>query len=381
MMRSRKRLGTVLLAVFLAVVSCCSCTAWGGKRLLNWISFEIAWRVVNQKYFDPSFGGLDWRELHDHYQQRAALTSGAEYYRLVNEMLWKLEVSHLAVVPSNYWRMVEPTVIAAGDTGLDLRLLDGEAVITSVEVGSPAARAGLRAGFVILSIDGETVEQIRAEAEAGMPPPDNERNRVETITSDLLARIYGPPGKKVTITYLDGEGRRHQSRIDRESRPTRAATALGFPASFVEFESERLAGGIGYIRFNWFHADLAQKLPRAIASMRGAPGLIIDLRGNPGGMREAAIAGASQLVDRRTTCSTLRNRDGIRDIVLDPAYNGYDGPVVVLIDVMSKSSSEFFAACTQAIGRSVVVGERSPGSVGPAELMPLPNGATFIYPV
>jgi C-terminal processing protease CtpA/Prc len=53
----------------------------------------------------------------------------------------------------------------------------------------------------------------------------------------------------------------------------------------------------------------------------------------------------------------------------------------VLIDVMSKSSSEFFAACTQAIGRSVVIGDRSPGSVGPAEIMPLPNGATFIYPV
>ena len=47
---------------------------------------------------------------------------------------------------------------------------------------------------------------------------------------------------------------------------------------------------------------------------------------------------------------------------------------------MSKSSSEFFAACTQAIGRAVIVGERSPGSVGPAEVIPLPNGATFIFP-
>jgi C-terminal processing protease CtpA/Prc len=53
--------------------------------------------------------------------------------------------------------------------------------------------------------------------------------------------------------------------------------------------------------------------------------------------------------------------------------------VVVLIDVMTKSSSEFFAACTQAIGRAAVIGERSPGSVGPANTMPLPNGATFMY--
>jgi C-terminal processing protease CtpA/Prc len=46
---------------------------------------------------------------------------------------------------------------------------------------------------------------------------------------------------------------------------------------------------------------------------------------------------------------------------------------------MGKSPTEFFAACTQAIGRAVIMGERSPGSVGPAEFMPLPNGATFIY--
>jgi C-terminal processing protease CtpA/Prc len=155
---------------------------------------------------------------------------------------------------------------------------------------------------------------------------------------------------------------------------------LGFPPNFLEFESKRLDNGIGYIHFNWFHSDLAQKIPRTIASMPDAPGLIIDLRGNPGGMRDAAIAGAGQLVRKRTKCSTLKGRDGNREIVIGPARNSYEGPVVVLIDVMSKSSSEFFAACTQVIGRSVVIGERSPGSVGPAETILLPNGATLIYP-
>jgi carboxyl-terminal processing protease len=370
-----------LLAVFLASVTCCSCVAWGGKRVLNWISFEIVWRVVNDRHFDPAFGGVDWQELHDRYRQQIVFASDAEYYKLVNEMLWQLNVSHLAVVPANYWQMVEPTVMTEGSTGLDVRLFDGEIVITSVEAGSPAAKAGLRPGFVIVSIDGAPIAEIATEAESGMPPPDNERNRIETMTSDILARLYGTPGTDVTIVYLDEQGRQGRKRIERSSRPGKTATAPGFPANFVEFESKRLAGGIGYIRFNWFHADLAEELPRTIASMRDAPGLIIDLRGNPGGIRDAAIAGAAQLVSERSQCSTLRSRDGNRDIVLDPAHDNYKGPVVVLIDVMSKSSSEFFAACTQAIGRSVVIGDRSPGSVGPAEIMPLPNGATFIFPV
>jgi carboxyl-terminal processing protease len=378
-MGSRKKLGIVLLAVLLTFVMCCSCTAWGGKRFLNWLSFEIAWRVVNEKHFDPTFGGVDWHELHDRYRRQVVFASDSEFYRLVNEMLWQLNVSHLAIVPSNYWQMVEPTVIAEGSTGIDVRLFDGEAVITSVEPGSPADRAGLWPGFVIQSIDGITVEQITEEAKSNMAPPDNGRYHIEAITSDILGHIYGRVNTDVTIVYVDEQGQQFEKSIERKSRPGKTPTAPGFPPNFVEFESKRLDNGIGYIHFNWFHADFAQKLPRTIASMHDAPGLIIDLRGNPGGMRDAAIAGAEQLVGERTRCSTLRRRDGNRDIVLDPAFNNYEGPVVVLIDVMSKSSSEFFAACTQAIGRAVVMGERSPGSVGPADLMPLPNGATFIY--
>jgi carboxyl-terminal processing protease len=379
-MKSKKQVLSVLLAVLLAPVTCCSSTVWGGKCLLNWISFEIAWRVVNDKHFDPTFGGVDWQELHDRYRRQVIFGSNSDYYRLVNEMLWELNVSHLAVVPPDYWALAEPTVLAEGSAGVDVRLFDGEVVITSVEPGSAADKAGLRPGFVIQSIDGSTTEEIAREAELGMAPPYNKRGRIETITSDILGHIYGPEGTNVTLVCLDEYGKQVEKSIERRSRPEKTGTLPGFPPNYLEFEAKRLDGGIGYIHFNWFHASFAQRLPHTIASMHDASGLIIDLRGNPGGMRDAAIAGAAQLVGERTKCSTLRRRDGNRDIVLGPTYNSYEGPVVVLIDVMSKSSSEFFAACTQSIGRSVVIGERSPGSVGPADLMSLPNGATFIYP-
>lgn len=379
-MHSSKQILFILLTVLLVLAACFAGTVWAGKRALNWASFEVTWWVVNRSYFDPTFGGIDWQALHARYRRQVASASEPDYYRLVNEMLWQLDISHLAVIPPGYWARVEPSVLAEGSVGIDARLLDGEAVITSVAPGSPAAEAGLRPGFVIQRVDGSSIEQIAAEVLPGMEPPDNERHRREAIASGILGRIYGPPGTKVIVVCLDDEGRQVQSSMERVSRAGKTETGPGLPPSFVEFESRRLDGGIGYIRFNWFHADLAQDLPRAIASMHDAPGLIIDLRGNPGGMRDAAVAGARSLVGNRCTCATLHSRDGTREVVLDPAYQGYDGPVVVLIDVMTKSSSEFFAACTQAIGRVVVVGERSPGSVGPAGLLPLPNGATLIYP-
>jgi C-terminal processing protease CtpA/Prc len=335
--------------------------------------------VVQEKHFDPTFGGVDWQELHDRYQRQILLASDANYYSLVNEMLWKLNVSHNAVVPRYYWAFAEPTVLAEGSTGIDVRLFGGEVVITSVVPGSAADKAGLRPGFVIQNIDGSTTEVIARKAELGMAPPHNKRGRIETITSDILGHIYGPEGTNVTLVCLDEYGKQVEKSIERRSRPEKTGTLPGFPPNYLEFEAKRLDGGIGYIHFNCFHTDLIQKLPRTISSMHDAPGLIIDLRGNPGGMRDAAIAGAEQLVGERTKCSTLRLRNGNQNIVLDPAYNSYEGPVVVLIDVMTKSSSEFFAACTQAIGRAAVIGERSPGSVGPANTMPLPNGATFMY--
>lgn len=379
-MRTRKHLPLILLAVFLVLTACCTGTVWAGKRALNWASFEAAGWVVDRSYFDPTFGGLDWPALRARYRPRVALASDPTYYELVNEMLWQVGISHLAMIPPGYWGQVEPTVLAEGTAGVDLRLLDGEAVIISVEPGSPAAEAGLRPGITIERVDGFTIDQIAAEALSGMEPPNNERHRSEAIASALLGRIYGPPGKAVTIAWRDAEGREVARRIERVRRSGGIETGPGLPPSYLEFESRRLAGGIGYIRFNWFHTELTRDLPRAIGRMRDAPGLIIDLRGNPGGMRDAAVAGATSLVSHRSVCATLQGKDGTREVALDPEYPGYSGPVVVLIDVMSKSSSEFFAACTQAIGRAVIVGDRSPGSVGPASLLPLPNGATLIYP-
>ena len=76
-----------------------------------------------------------------------------------------------------------------------------------------------------------------------------------------------------------------------------------------------------------------------------------------------------------------RSRKGETEIFVDPADDAYKGPLVLLIDQLSGSASELFAGCLQAIGRAVVVGERSPGAVTESDMTILPNGAIFMYPV
>jgi carboxyl-terminal processing protease len=342
-------------------------------------NFETVWRTVNETYFDPSFGGLDWREVHDRYQPLiAAAEDDQEFCRLVNDMLWELNVSHAAVSPPGGLARRLPGAFAEGGIGIDLRLLDGEVVITSVEPGSPGDEAGLRPGLVIERIDGTPIEQIFDEAESHMAPPYNSRGRLETATRVILGYVYGPPDTAVSIAYLDGGGEAYETTISRTRRDRKTLPSGDLPPFFLEFESRRLENGIGYIRFNTFHPDLTKDIRHAIETMGDAPGLIIDLRGNVGG---TGLELAEQPLTERTLFLKLRTRDGATDVVLDPADNLYEGPLVLLIDVACYSNCELHAAGLQATGRAVIAGERSPGSVTAMDALKLPNGATFLYPI
>lgn len=122
-------------------------------------TFEVVWRTVDETYFDSTFGGVDWKDLHDRYQPLIAEAENDEvFYRLVNEMLFELNTSHLGVVPPDEKEQIAPVLASSRGIGVDAKLLSGEAIITSVNPDSPGALAGLRPGFVIQRVDGKTIE-------------------------------------------------------------------------------------------------------------------------------------------------------------------------------------------------------------------------------
>jgi C-terminal peptidase prc len=344
--------------------------------------FEAVWGTVNETYFDPEFGGLDWDGVHNGYEPLvAAAGDEAALYQLLNQMLWELNVSHTGVGPADLWWTVEPVAFARAEIGVDVRLLDDQAVVTRVEAGSPAEAAGLRPGFVIRGIDGVSVEQILAEAEEHLSPPYNERSRIDGLTRHLLSLIYGEPETAVSLVYLDEGNQAHEQEIERQRRQRMAPMAgIPLPASYLEFESERLEDDVGYIRFNTFHPDLIPDIEAAVAALEDARGIIIDLRGNPGGDLSTGQRLAAQFLDRETSFGAFIAREETWDMRV--AGEGvYAGPVVILIDTTSYSCSEWFAAGMQAAGRAVVIGERSPGGVTAMNVVTLPYGASLGYPV
>jgi carboxyl-terminal processing protease len=350
--------------------------------------FETVWGTVNATFFDPNFAGLDWQAVHDRYEPLILAAEDDEtFYQLLNQMLWGLKVSHTAVGPAEGWPAVEPVVFEPGAIGIDLRLLivgatgKEQAVITRLDAGSTAEQAGLRLGYILLSIEAVPVEQIIANAEGRLAPPYNDQGRINFLTNHLLSLIYGDPGTCVILTYLDEKDEMHEGCIERIQRPRETYMAgTPLPPFHLEFESKGLESGVGYIRFNTFYPDLVPEMVQAVAALKDSPGIIIDLRGNPGGDPSVAEQLAAQFMDGQVLFGKFKARPGIMDRLVI-GKNVYTGPLVILIDAMSFSASEHFSSGMQALGRAVVIGERTPGGASAANVTVLPNGAIFVYPV
>jgi len=344
--------------------------------------FDTVWQTIDDEYFDPTFGGRDWQAIGEEYRQRlASVTDDNTFWvDVLNPMLWELGASHMVALPPELATLIDPMTFASGSLGVDVRPIDGTAVVTDVVEGSPADEAGIRSGFVITSVGGWTLEDLSAWSRSS--PPYNERHERAAPVQELRSRLYGEPGDEILIEYLDADDRLQRTSLTYAERPGLACTELdpNTPPACAELEVRRLEDGIGYLRFSGFLAGILDGVLGALEDLRDAPALIIDLRGNPGGVFFVRTTIASHLVGSAELWMRYQYRDHLEEVFLDPVADAYAGEVVILVDELSASSSEEFAGSLQALGRATVIGNQTPGMCLTANIVPLPNGALLVYP-
>jgi C-terminal processing protease CtpA/Prc len=155
------------------------------------------------------------------------------------------------------------------------------------------------------------------------------------------------------------------------------------PESRLYFESRTLAGGAGYIRFNEF-LDPATIMPKFEASMKNfakAPGVILDLRGNPGGIGIMAMGIAGFFIDKPgQKLGEMKMRETTLQFVIFPRPETYAGPLAILVDEGSASTTEILAGGLQDLNRARIFGTRTAGAALPSDIIRLPNGDGFQYP-
>jgi carboxyl-terminal processing protease len=352
---------------------------------------DAAWRLVRDKHYDKTLGGIDWNATRAHYEPLAlAAPSEAAFYRLLNQMIGELGQSHMMVSgpgadeePEDPGGGRDASAAQAGtaDPGLTIRAIENRPTITRVRHGSPAERAGLAPGFIVTHIGGRELRVASSESKRPLRPVEERF----ALRRQAQHRLTGPAGSKVSLRYLDKDDHPGEVLIERE-QPKTAPVELGhLPPLYPEVRVEQ-RGDVGIIAFNIFLLQpVLADIKRALDGFRArhARALILDLRGNPGGQGAMAIPIAAQLVSEPLTLGTLQFRDFSQQLVARPEMRSqtFTGPVVIITDEGTASASEMLAAGLQEAKRAVVVGDVSLGAVLPSVIEALPGDAVMQYVV
>jgi len=225
---------------------------------------------------------------------------------------------------------------------------DGNLRVIAPIDDTPAARAGVKAGDLIVAIDGTPLR-----------PGDD----------DNSTPLRGEPGTSVELTILrDGADEPLELAVERET------------IRIASVRSRMLEPGYGYVRISAFQADTAADFERQLATLAEQAGgrlrgLVIDLRSNPGGLLTSSVQIADALLEDGGIVST-RGRIPISDAEFSatPGDRLQGAPVVVLVDAGSASASEVLAGALSDNGRARIVGSRTFGKGSVQTLLPLDNG-------
>ncbi|EME70051.1 C-terminal processing peptidase [Paramagnetospirillum caucaseum] len=232
-----------------------------------------------------------------------------------------------------------------GGIGIKFDLIDGDARIVEVVDDGPAAKLGLRAGDVITAIDGEPVKGLDR--------------------GELSARLRGAVATEVLVAL----------RRDSQMLQFTLRRSLIVPQTVTT----AINGGIAHFKITSFNQRTAYSLENQLKDVRtrlgaGLQGVVLDLRGNPGGLLDKAVAVVDLFLAEGTIISTRgRHPAAANSFEAKPGDIGEDLPLVVLVDGRSASAAEIVASALQDSGRAVVIGTNSYGKGTVQTVVRLPN--------
>jgi carboxyl-terminal processing protease len=351
-------------------------------RQANLDSFEHVWKTVRDKHWDPKLGGLDWQAVHDELRPKEEAATTMEQARApMSAMLDRLHQTHFAIVPATVYHEMDAPGSMEGNPGIDVRVIDGQVIVTSVEPDSPAARRGVKPGWRIMRVNGNELEPRLNGIRKQFP---NSTLLDIMQTRSVTSRMRGAAGNPVKVDFLDEKDQPVALELDRAQPRGTVARFGNLPPMYFWVESRNLSANVGYVRFSSFFEPetLVKAVQEQVKNCVGCAGFVIDLRGNPGGIGGLAMGLAGWFTDKGgQQLGTMYMRDSTIKFVIFPRPEPFQGPLAVLVDGCSGSTSEIFAGGLKDLGRARIFGTRSAGAALPSIFERLPNGDGFQYAI
>jgi carboxyl-terminal processing protease len=276
-----------------------------------------------------------FRFVQEHYVDEDKVDPNNLIEGAMRGMFEALDDPHSAYLSPEEMRDLDDTTMGRfGGVGLIISKIDrGVEVVAPIE-GTPAYRAGVNAGDLIVAVDGESV--------------------VDLNIDEVLSVLRGEPGSSVTMTIIRGKNLRFDVRVVRDM--------IEVPT----VRQDMIPGGIGYLRIIQFTPLTVDRVEEALRQFAdsGYSSLIIDLRSNPGGLLSGVIDIADFFLSKGPIVSTRSRVASENHVFYASSRNTMvpaDLPIVVLIDRGSASASEILAGALQDTGRATIMGEKSYG--------------------
>jgi carboxyl-terminal processing protease len=351
-------------------------------------TFDAAWRIVRDSHFDKTLNGVDWNSISMELRPRAAASKTVGELRAVlRDMLGRLGQSHFAIIPGAALDTAGESRDLSGSPGFEVRLVGRDLLVTHVDGIGGAAAAGVRTGWKVQSADGSSMQALLASL------PDSLEPRLLQVEAWRLAhgRLRGPAGSRANITFEDGTGKSVQLAVERRQETGQPVTVGNLPTMFVRVEAHRAetpAGrAAGVVGFNVWMTAVDPLFQKAVDDFRHTDGIVIDLRGNPGGLAAMLMGISGHFIDERKPLGVMKTRDNELRFNVNPRrvnakgerVDPFEGPVAILVDSLSGSASECFTGGMQSVGRVRVFGQRTMGQALPALFAQLPNGDVLIH--
>jgi carboxyl-terminal processing protease len=381
-----------------AAASCGSAAAVSASRAAEpveapLVTFDSAWTIIGRTHWDTSYNGVNWRAVREELRPRAeAARTMGELRAVLTDLVGRLRQSHFSIIPQEVSDATAGTGSASrgsgGSLGFEVRLVDSVMLVAQVDTGGAAWDAGVRPGWVVESVRGCPV----ASRLSRLPKDADRRRTLLSAYQVTTQAMAGAEGDTLPLVFRDAADKPRALALVQRHAPGSVTKLGNLPPLASRLTWYRVkAGGrtVGVIKFNIWMPVLAAQFDAAIDSLRRSDAIVLDIRGNFGGVGGMSMGFAGHFLDTAIAIGTMHQRGATLNFVANPRRSDtraqpvkpFAGPVALVVDELSISTTEIFADGLQAVHRATVFGVQTAGQALPSVTERLPNGDILYHAI
>ena len=302
--------------------------------------FDKTWKVINREYYEPSLNHQNWYRWKDHYRNKIKTDEDARV--AIDTMIASLNEPYTRFMPKKDFEDLTTSITSKiYGIGVNIYSNAGKIEIFNVMPATPADFAQLKQGDIITAVNGKDINGMNV--------------------SDVAAIVRGPENSVVELTILRNN-KKLTKKIKRKEIKIKSV------------KSSVLDNHIGYIQIlSFMSGTTPNEFLEALENTKNTDSLILDLRGNTGGLLDNAVFIADMFINNGTIVDIIYRNGYKKSIKAQDEHLGMQKPVVVLVNGASASASEILSGALKDSHKATLVGRKTFGKGLVQKVVPLPN--------